>query len=83
MVKEKIEEVSTEILLKRKRFILVLAGILIGASLIMIGLIIYDLINDKEVKSTLTGLFPALACFWIPLMMLGRVNAELKRKNGK
>ena len=81
MAKENIEDVPTEVLLKRKRFILVIAGIFIGVSLVMIGLILYDLITEGDIKtSTFSGLVPALACFWIPLFMLSRVNNELKRR---
>ena len=80
MSTEKIEEVPTGILLRRKKFILVLAGIFTGVSILMLALIIYDLLNGRDIKASLSGLVPALAGFWIPLMMLSKVNKELNKR---
>ena len=81
MATEKIEDVSTEVLLKRKKFIIFLAGIFIGIGLIMIVFIIYDLFQDKEMsRSTISGAIVSLTGFWLPLFMLGKVNRELKRR---
>ena len=81
MAIEKIEDVSTEVLLKRRRFIKFLVGIFVAVTVIWIGLIIYDLVVEGEIKSSsLTGLVPSLACIWIPLFMLSRVNSEINRR---
>ena len=84
MAKEKIEDVSTEVLIKRKRFIRFLLGIFIGVTAVWIVLITYDLITDGQIKqTTIYGLLPTLCCIWIPFMMLSKVNAELKRREDK
>lgn len=81
MAQEKIEDVGTDILLKRKKFITFLVGVFIGIGLVMAVLIIYDLAQDKEIaRTTLSGAVASLCCFWIPLFMLGKVNNELKRR---
>ena len=84
MAQENIEDVSTEILLKRKKFITFLVGIFIGVLLTWIGLIIYDFIKNGETsKSTILGGLGTLAFFWLPLYMLKKVNDELKRRKYK
>ena len=84
MAKEKIEDVSTEVLIRRKRFIRVLLGIFIGVTAVWVGLIIYDLITDGQIQqTTIYGVLPSLCCIWIPIMMLGKVNAELRKRDDK
>ena len=81
MAKENIQEVETAILLKRKKFITLLAGLYIGILLVWIGLIIYDFVVDGESsKSTMFGGIGFLALFWLPFYMLRKVNAELQRR---
>jgi hypothetical protein len=84
MAKEKIEDVSTPELIKRKRFIKFLVGIFIGVTIVWIGLIIYDYFADGQIRETsIYGLLPTLCCIWIPLMMLGKVKSELGRRDDK
>ena len=84
MAQEKIEDVSNEILLKRKKFITFLVGIYIGVLVVWIGLIIYDIIKNGEIsKSAILGGTGALATFWIPLLMFKKVNDEFKRRADK
>jgi len=84
MAKEKVEDVSTNVLIKRKRFIKFLVGIFIGVTIVWIGLIIYDYFTDGQIKETnIYGLLPTLCCIWIPLMMLGKVKSELRRREDK
>jgi hypothetical protein len=84
MAKEKVEDVSTNVLIKRKRFIKFLVGIFIGVTIVWIGLIIYDYFTDGQIKETnIYGLLPTLCCIWILLMMLGKVKSELRRREDK
>ena len=84
MAQEKIEDVSTEKLIKRRKFFFIIAGIFVGVLLAFIGLMIYDYIKEGEIeKSTLFSGLTTLACFWIPLFIINRINIELKRRKDK
>ena len=81
MAEENIEVVSTKVLLKRKKFITFLGGVFIGVGLFLVGVIIYDFSQDKEMsQSTISGAVVSLVGFCLPFFMLGRVNSELKRR---
>lgn len=81
MSAEKIEDLSIEQLLKRKRFLTFLAGIFIGILLVWIALIVYNFIKeDSGLKSINYGGLATIAGIWLPFYMLGKVNAELKRR---
>ena len=81
MATEKIEDVSTEILQKRKKFATFLLGLFIGIIIVWLGLIIYDFIKNGETSnSTIFGGLGSLACSWIPLYILNKINTELKRR---
>ena len=82
MAKEKIENVSRQILLKRKRFFIVIRGIYIGIFIFFIALFVYELIKDGRIeKSSLTGLVPVFGTFWIPFLFIGEINKELRRRD--
>ena len=84
MAKEKIEDVSTGVLLKRKKFFFVLAGIFIGLLLVYIVFSIYDLSRGEGLKKT--TLYSAIIPFagaWIPFFAIIRINTELKRRGEK
>jgi hypothetical protein len=84
MATERIEDVSTEKLLKRKKFIVFLIGLFIGIIIVWLGLIAWDLIKKGSVElRTLSGMVAPLAIIWLPFFMLSRVNAELKRRGEK
>ena len=83
MAKEKIEDLSMEVLLKRKKFFTFIAGIFIGVMLVWIALIIYGLIEEGAIESINYGGIATLACIWIPLYMLNKINAELRRRADK
>ncbi|MFC2090841.1 hypothetical protein ACFLT1_08695 [Bacteroidota bacterium] len=84
MATERIDDISTEKLKKRKKFILVLVGIFIGVAIVWIGLICWDLIADKKIEAaTITGLVAPLAMIWLPIFMLIKVNKELERRRDK
>jgi tellurite resistance protein TehA-like permease len=81
MAKEKIEDVSTEKLLKRKKFFFITTGICIGIILVFIALIVYDLINDGKVeKTSFYGLIPIVGIIWLPVFAIRAINAELERR---
>ncbi len=84
MAKEKIEDVSTEKLLKRKKLFIICFGVYIGIFLVISALILYDLIKDGQIeKSTLSGAIPIFATMWIPILFLRETNKELKRRGEK
>ena len=84
MAKEKVEDLSTEKLLKRKKFFTLIGGIYLGIVLVFIGLIIYDLIDNGSVeRTTLTSAIPIFATIWIPVIFLREINTELKRRGVK
>lgn len=84
MAKKKIEDVSTEKLLKRKKFFFVIRGIYIGLILVYIAFFIYDLIDGGQFdKSLYYGLVAIIGTIWIPLLALKEINAEQKRRNDK
>mgnify|MGYP001292084674 CR=1 FL=1 len=81
MATEKIKDVSTEKLKKRKKFVLVLLGLFIGVAIVWIGLILWDLIAGNKIEtSTYSGLVAPLAMIWLPIFMLNKVNKELDRR---
>ena len=78
---KQITKVSPVMQIERIKF---QVGIFIGVTIVWIGLIIYDYFTDGQIKETnIYGLLPTLCCIWIPLMMLGKVKSELRRREEK
>ena len=81
MAKERIEDVSTVVLLKRKKFFIFIAGIFVGVMLVWIALIIYGFIKEgASMKSINYGGLASLAGIWLPLIMIKRINTELQQR---
>ena len=84
MAKEKIEDVSKEKLMKRKKFFNVIKGIYLGLILFYIAFFIYDIIDGGQFdKSLYYGLVAIIGTIWIPLYALKGINTELKRRADK
>ena len=83
MTKEKIEDVATDILLKRKKSLSLILGIALGLFLVFIALIIYDLTQDEFGSSALFGAIATSSMslsFWL---LLKKIDKELKRREDK
>jgi hypothetical protein len=81
MAKEKIEDISTEKLIKRKKFASILIVILIAVAVLDGAAVIYDLIVGDGFEIYL--FVPAIACFVIAIPMymgLKKINEELARR---
>ena len=75
MAKEKIEELSTEVLLKRKKFSFFLIGVLIGVAIVLI------VTNFLTGKMALLGIVGALFAVSAPMIVgIKKVNQELKKR---
>ena len=82
MARKKIEDVSTEKLLKRKKFWFVIIGIYIGLILVYLAFFIYDLADGGQLdKSLYSGFIAIVGTIWLPYVGLKAIKAELKRRN--
>ena len=81
MPQEKIEDVSTEKLLKRKKFFQFISRVHLGVLIVFTTLIVADLIKSEGTeRSTLLGGFVTLSTVWIHFFIINRINTELKRR---
>ena len=81
MAKKRIEDVSSEKLMKHKKFFLVIQGIYIGLILVYIAFFIYDIIDSGQFdKSLLYGLVAIIGTIWIPMVALKAIKNELSRR---
>jgi hypothetical protein len=83
MAKEKIEDISTEKLIKRRKFFDFLFRVYLGIAVVVVFLIFFDLIKGREMDNTtlIAGLV-ILLNFWYPLLMVRKIKAELTRRAG-
>jgi len=82
MTREKIEDVSTEKLLKRKKFWFVILAIYLGLILAYIAFFIYDLADGGQLdKSLYSGLIAIVGTIWLPIVGLKAIKDELKRRD--
>ncbi len=82
MAQENIEDFSLKQLVKRKRLIQAVLGILTIAFVLDVALFIYDLIAGKGFCISL--FIPAIACLGFVLLMyagLKNINKELNKRN--
>lgn len=80
MAKEKIEDVSTEKLLKRKKFFTWILGVYLGVILVFIVLIIHAITQDKFDSTVLVSVIVIAAMIWLPLFVLNSIKKELERR---
>ena len=81
MATEKLEDVSTDKLERRKRLMGGLIGVFIGVILIWITLIVIDLVQGRGIQiQNISGLLAPVGMIWIPVFMLKKLNAELDRR---
>ena len=81
MAQEKLEDLSVEVLKKRKNFAAILIGVMIGIILVNIVLLVTSLAGDKKI--TYTVYVPGLILiFFIVIMYNGikKINQELSRR---
>ena len=83
MAKEKLEDVSTESLLKRKKFFTWILGVYIGLILVFIALVIYGKTQDKFESPTLIFGAVTASMVWLPIFIINSINKELKRREDK
>jgi len=84
MAREKIEDLSTEKLLKRKSLFTFVQGIYIGIFIVFLGFIIYSSIKNGNLDtSDIFSGIPIIGTIWIPIIFLREINVELKRREGK
>lgn len=81
MAKEKIEDVSTEKLLRRRKVFSFLQGLYLGIAVVVVTLTFFDLIKGREFDTNLAVLgVIILSSIWLPWMILRRIRVELKRR---
>ena len=81
MAKAKIEDVSTDKLVKRRNFFDFLFRLYLGIAVVVVGLIFFDFIKGREFdNSTLIAGIVILTNFWVPLLINRRIKAELIRR---
>ena len=81
MAKEKLEDLSTEELKKRKKFVLLLIGVCIGIALFSLGLMFF-----KGSLVMISSFVPGLVLIMIAgFMFMGgkRIDKELAKRNDK
>lgn len=83
MVKEKIEDVSTELLLRRKKFFTWFLRIYVIVILVFIVAIILDLAQDEFDSSIVIIGGVCTSQIWLPVMMITKIKKELERRGDK
>ena len=82
MAQEKLENLSTEKLLKRSKFIYLMVGIMIGLIIVYAALLIYMLVDED--KEFVAAAFAPLFAFLGTMLPLGiglkNIRQELKRR---
>ena len=80
MAKEKIEDVSTDKLLRRKKFFAWILSIYLIVILVFIVAILFD-ITQNEFDSTIVIIGGATTSqIWLPLLMIIKIKKELERR---
>ena len=81
MAKEKIEDVSTDkLLLRRKKFFAWILSIYLIVILVFIVAILFD-ITQNEFDSTIVSIGGATTSqIWLPLLMIIKIKKELERR---
>jgi uncharacterized membrane protein YhaH (DUF805 family) len=83
MVKEKIEDVSTKKLLRRKKFFNWILRIYLIVILVFIVAIMLD-ITQNEFDSTILIIGGVCTSqIWLPLLMISKINKELESRGDK
>ena len=83
MAKEKIEDVSTEKLLRRKKFFTWILRIYLVVILVFVVAIIFE-ITQNEFDSTILIIGGVTTSqIWLPLLMISMINKELERRGDK
>jgi len=85
MAKEKLEELSTQVLMKRKKFMSFIIGVIMGLILVTLFLLVKKIINDEIINfsfyGTSFGLFFFILFFYSGIK---KINLELiKRETTK
>jgi len=83
MAKENSKNVSTEILLKRKKFFTFIFGVYLGLISVFVALIIYSIIQDKLDTTLILSGAAISSMVWLPLYILSKINKELATRNNK
>ena len=83
MVKEKIEDISTKKLLRRKKFFNWILRIYLIVILVFIVAIMLD-ITQNEFDSTILIIGGVCTSqIWLPLLMISKINKELESRGDK
>ena len=80
MATEKIEDVSTDKLLKRKKFFAWILRIYLIVILVFLVAIILEIIQDEFESTTLIIAGVCTSQIWLPILMLGKIKKELERR---
>lgn len=86
MAKEKLEELSIEQLMKRKRSLSVFIGVFIGIIVLTIVVVVISIIMDKGRFDNIPSLVPGFILIFFLLFMLSarkNIDQELARRNDK
>jgi hypothetical protein len=83
MEKEKIEDVSTAKLVKRKKFFTWILRVYLIVILVFLLAIILEITQDEFDSTTLIIAGVCTSQIWLPLMMLGKIKKELERRGDK
>lgn len=80
MRQENIEEISTEKLLKRKKFFAWIMRVYLIVILVFLVAIILEVTQDDFDSTTLIIAGVCTSQIWLPVMMLSKINKELERR---
>ncbi len=84
MAKEKLEELSTEILVKRRKFVSILIVVMLVVEIIAIATLIFDLISDKNFNAGLLAAIMGVFATSVPLLIgKKKLDEEIKKRENK
>jgi len=83
MATEKIEDVSTEKLLKRKKFFTWILRIYLIVILVFIVAIILEIIQNEFDSTILIIGGVCISQIWLPPLMISKIKKELERRGEK
>ena len=83
MAKERIEDVSTEKLLKRKKFFAWILRIYLLVILIFLVAIVLEITQNEFESTTLIIAAVCTSQIWLPVMMVSKIKKELESRGHK
>lgn len=83
MAKERIEDVSTEKLLKRKKFFSWILRIYLVVILVFLAAILLEISQNEFESSTFIIAAVCTSQIWLPVMMISKIKKELESRGEK